>query len=199
MLLNLVSSALSALCLASTAIAGTIRQRENGPSLGHARDLFLRRILADSPEYGNFRNHVPTNHDELKVGIIGGGVAGLYAAILLESLDIDYEILESSKRIGGRVFTHRFDQKAWEASKPGQPNYYDYYVSFPASLVISRLLTDLAGRRGYEISRYGLDEPHNWKRKQLTHSLHKLEAQARGPACEADTVRISSQQHVPSI
>ncbi|KFG85439.1 amine oxidase (flavin-containing) [Metarhizium anisopliae] len=144
MLLNLVPSALSALCLASTAIAGTIRQRENGPSLGHARDLFLRRILADSPEYGNFRNHVPTKHDELKVGIIGGGVAGLYAAILLESLDIDYEILESSKRIGGRVFTHRFDQKAWEASKPGQPNYYDYYdagaMRFPGMDWMSRII-----------------------------------------------------------
>lgn len=46
-----------------------------------------------------------------KVGIISGGTAGLYAAIILDSLDIDYEILEASDRIGGRVYTHRFDEE----------------------------------------------------------------------------------------
>ena len=33
----------------------------------------------------------------MKVGIIGAGVGGLYAAMMLQSLDIDYEILEASE------------------------------------------------------------------------------------------------------
>jgi monoamine oxidase len=56
-------------------------------------------------------------------------VAGLYAAILLDSLDIDYDIHEASDRTGGRVFTYRFDQEAWDKSTPSDPAYYDYYVS----------------------------------------------------------------------
>lgn len=97
-------------------------------SAGSTRDLFLRQLLAESVDYGNFHNHNSEPNENLKVGIIGAGAAGLYAAILLDSLDIDYEILESSDRIGGRILTHRFNKTAWDASKPGQPDYYDYYV-----------------------------------------------------------------------
>lgn len=62
------------------------------------------------------------NTTELKVpkfhvGIIGAGMAGLYTAMILESLDISYQILEASDRIGGRVYTHRF------SNDPG--DYYD--------------------------------------------------------------------------
>jgi len=53
-----------------------------------------------------------------KVGILGAGVGGLYTALILDSLDIKYEILEASNRTGGRLFTHKF--------KNG--NDYDYYV-----------------------------------------------------------------------
>ncbi|KAJ6784854.1 hypothetical protein PWT90_10295 [Aphanocladium album] len=93
----------------------------------NTRDRFLRHLLSESADYGNFGRNVSKPNDKLKVGIIGAGAAGLYAAILLDSLGIDYEILESSERVGGRIFTHRFNQTAWEASRPGQPEYYDYY------------------------------------------------------------------------
>lgn len=53
-----------------------------------------------------------------KVGIIGGGIGGLYAAMLLQEQGIPYEILEASSRLGGRLFTHRMGSR---------PN--DYYVS----------------------------------------------------------------------
>ncbi|KAH7240664.1 uncharacterized protein BKA55DRAFT_596088 [Fusarium redolens] len=64
----------------------------------------------------------------MKVGIVGG-VAGLYAAVLLDSLDIDYDIHEASDRIGRRVFTYRFNQEAWDKSTPSDPAYYDYYMN----------------------------------------------------------------------
>ena len=53
-----------------------------------------------------------------KVGILGAGIGGLYAALILDSLDIEYEILEASDRTGGRMCTYEF---------PGG-GIYDYYV-----------------------------------------------------------------------
>ena len=53
-----------------------------------------------------------------KVGILGAGIGGLYAALILDSLDIEYDILEASSRAGGRIFTYQF---------PGGGK-YDYYV-----------------------------------------------------------------------
>jgi hypothetical protein len=55
---------------------------------------------------------------EKKVGILGAGVGGLYTALILDSLNIEYEILEASDRTGGRIFTYQF---------PGRGK-YDYYV-----------------------------------------------------------------------
>ncbi|KAI6141922.1 hypothetical protein BKA82DRAFT_961792 [Pisolithus tinctorius] len=52
-----------------------------------------------------------------KVGILGAGVGGLYTALILDSLDVEYEILEASDRIGGRLSTYKF---------PGGQA-YDYY------------------------------------------------------------------------
>ncbi|WP_044397843.1 FAD-dependent oxidoreductase [Lacinutrix sp. Hel_I_90] len=39
------------------------------------------------------------------VGIVGGGFAGLYAGLILQSLGIEFEIFESSNRVGGRIDT----------------------------------------------------------------------------------------------
>lgn len=54
------------------------------------------------------------------VGILGAGVGGLYTALILQSLNVDYEIIEASDRTGGRLLTHKFAD--------GGP--YDYFVSF---------------------------------------------------------------------
>lgn len=71
----------------------------------------------------------------ITVGIIGAGVTGLYSAILLQSLDINYEIIEANNRTGGRIWTHYFDPDAWAKSKPGEPEYYDYFVRTLSSLL----------------------------------------------------------------
>ncbi|KZT21397.1 FAD/NAD(P)-binding domain-containing protein [Neolentinus lepideus HHB14362 ss-1] len=58
-----------------------------------------------------------TRHSKSNICIIGAGAAGLYTAMILDSLDLPYEILEASERVGGRLFTYHFPQ----GSK------YDYY------------------------------------------------------------------------
>ena len=54
------------------------------------------------------------------VCIIGAGLAGLYTAMIFESLGISYQIVDANteKRIGGRLFTYHFPSRG--------P--YDYYV-----------------------------------------------------------------------
>ena len=43
-----------------------------------------------------------------RITIIGAGIAGLVAAYELEQLGHHVEVLEGSRRIGGRIHTHRF-------------------------------------------------------------------------------------------
>lgn len=62
----------------------------------------------------------PAVTPEQPVCIIGAGVAALYTAMILESLDISYHIVDAGtrNRVGGRLFTYHFPH-----SGP-----YDYYV-----------------------------------------------------------------------
>lgn len=58
--------------------------------------------------------------DKTTVGIIGGGFAGLYAGLILQSLDIDCEIYETSERVGGRIDTwYSTDYDATDKNKAG--------------------------------------------------------------------------------
>ncbi|KAF9486974.1 hypothetical protein BDN71DRAFT_568475 [Pleurotus eryngii] len=78
------------------------------------------------------------SREDLKVGILGAGVGGLYAALILDSLDINYEIIEASERTGGRLYTHRFKK---EDGSEGEK--YDYYdvgaMRFPDTIIMTRL------------------------------------------------------------
>jgi hypothetical protein len=58
--------------------------------------------------------------------IVGAGCAGLYAAMILDSLGLDYEILEASERIGGRILTHRFNGDKGRDAPINDPMRYDY-------------------------------------------------------------------------
>lgn len=63
-----------------------------------------------------------------KVCIIGAGVAGLYIAKMLDDLDIpnlSYDILESSDRIGGRIFTYNFSDVPHDYYDIGAMRYPD--------------------------------------------------------------------------
>lgn len=127
------SAVVAALFLAQSGASPTsnsrVRRTAGDCSIGNdnaqdPRAAFFRGII-DSSDYCN-HEQVPTpSGAPLKVGIVGAGAAGLYAAMLLDSLGIDYDIYEASNRIGGRIYTYRFS----ESADPADPAYYDYYVS----------------------------------------------------------------------
>ncbi|MEM9516522.1 MAG: FAD-dependent oxidoreductase [Actinomycetota bacterium] len=48
-----------------------------------------------------------------RIGIVGGGVSGLYAAWRLSELDADVHVYERSDRLGGRLFTYHVDDDRW--------------------------------------------------------------------------------------
>ncbi|KAG4417758.1 hypothetical protein IFR04_009127 [Cadophora malorum] len=112
-------------------------------AVGSTQDFFLRTLLTESADYGNLTS-CRNSTGPFKVGIVGAGAAGLYSAILLQSLGIDYEILELTERIGGRIYTYRFDETAWNNSKPGEPDYYNYYdvgaMRFPGMPWMDRVI-----------------------------------------------------------
>ncbi|KDQ59031.1 hypothetical protein JAAARDRAFT_154248 [Jaapia argillacea MUCL 33604] len=80
-------------------------------------------------------------HGAIKIGIVGAGAAGLFAAMLLESLrphGFDYEILEADKRVGGRLLTHHF--------KHGLENdYYDVGAMRFPDIPFMKIVFDLIG------------------------------------------------------
>lgn len=50
---------------------------------------------------------------DYKLCIVGAGIAGLYIALILDTLDIpgiSFDFFEASDRIGGRCFTHEFSK-----------------------------------------------------------------------------------------
>ncbi|MFY0583884.1 flavin monoamine oxidase family protein [Cystobacter fuscus] len=56
---------------------------------------------------------------------MGGGMAGLYSALLLQSLGVKVHIFEASSRLGGRIYTHRFTEQEnqyFEAGAMRLPN-----------------------------------------------------------------------------
>jgi monoamine oxidase len=54
----------------------------------------------------------PGEFKDIKIGIIGGGLAGLSAAFELRKLGFDITVFEANpNRVGGRVFTYYFDKE----------------------------------------------------------------------------------------
>lgn len=79
---------------------------------------------------------------ELKACIVGAGIAGLYLAMILDSLAIPnftYEILESADRIGGRVNTFYFLPPK---DDPSGHQYYDVgAMRFPKIPIMNRYVS----------------------------------------------------------
>ena len=62
-----------------------------------------------------------------KVCIVGAGISGLYAALILDHLEVSYDILEAADRPGGRILTHYFSTR--------KHDYYDIgAMRFPTCL-----------------------------------------------------------------
>lgn len=130
------------------------------PGTTFSRAAFARKVVQ---MHKNDQSHQPGKTDtpervdlhgpviEQKIGIIGAGMAGLYAALILDSLGFThYEILEANpKRVGGRVFTRYF------GSVDGDPqskwNYIDFgAMRFPSLKIMDRVI----GPQAWSLTNY---------------------------------------------
>ena len=101
------------------------------------------------------------------VAIVGGGVAGLRVAMMLETLNIPYKLFEVSDRCGGRAFTYHFKEEKGEVSTT--QNYFDVgAMRFPDNGVNRRLFElfrelDITaeGGKGGKLMPYTLQSPNN--------------------------------------
>lgn len=87
-----------------------------------------------------------------KVCIVGAGVAGLYIAMILDDLKIpnlDYDILEGSQRVGGRIFTYKFSE--------GIHDYYDIGAMRYPDIPTMKRTFDLFRRTKVPLIKYCLD------------------------------------------
>ncbi|KAF2789884.1 amine oxidase [Melanomma pulvis-pyrius CBS 109.77] len=111
--------------------------QDHDPSIAKPIDIVdtLVEALKEERKTGRFPREKFGKKDEpstFKIGIVGGGISGLYTAFILKHLGIDYEILEANAdRMGGRIYTHHFSEKA-----------HDYYdigaMRFPNSPIMAR-------------------------------------------------------------
>lgn len=112
----------------------------NGASFrDFAAHVVVQRVIEAAPQIGmlppisslqvNSLSSLPTETPPPidNICIIGAGVAGLYTAMILDSLEIPYEILEANSRIGGRIYTHRFNGEVGKNAPVGDPARYDYF------------------------------------------------------------------------
>ncbi|KAF4953171.1 hypothetical protein FSARC_12451 [Fusarium sarcochroum] len=87
-----------------------------------------------------------------KVCIVGAGIAGLYIAMILDDLQIpnlEYEVIEASDRVGGRVYTHRFSEE--------ENDYYDIGAMRYPNIPTMQRTFDLFKRTGVRLLKYHLE------------------------------------------
>ncbi|KAM8903766.1 L-amino-acid oxidase isoform 2-T3 [Spinachia spinachia] len=102
----------------------------------------LNECLQDA-DYGELLDLVvkglPASKTPSNIAVIGGGVAGLTAAKLLEDAGHTVTIVEASSRIGGRVETFRDSREGWYAEVGAMriPSFHKILLSFASKLKVS--------------------------------------------------------------
>ena len=100
----------------------------------------LREATKDKTGNG----YIPRAEGQIDVGVVGAGVAGLFAALLFDwlnnhprlegkGLKINYDVLEAAgaDRLGGRLYTHHFSEE--------EHDYYDVgAMRFPNNSIMKR-------------------------------------------------------------
>lgn len=100
--------------------------------------------LAEATKDKTGNGFIPRADGQIDVGIVGAGVAGLFAALLFDwlndhprlegkGLKINYDILEAAgaDRLGGRLYTHHFSDE--------EHDYYDVgAMRFPNNSIMKR-------------------------------------------------------------
>ncbi|KAF8888784.1 hypothetical protein BD779DRAFT_1672118 [Infundibulicybe gibba] len=101
----------------------------DGESVLHSAPLLESRRVLKKPSDPSTGTLAAT----AEVGILGAGIGGLYAALMLQSVGISYKIIEESDRTGGRLFTHKFKDG-------GEFDYFDVgAMRFPDIPAMARL------------------------------------------------------------
>ncbi|MCZ6674828.1 MAG: FAD-dependent oxidoreductase, partial [Verrucomicrobia bacterium] len=102
----------SATSTTSSPLSGTLRSAFSRWLLANAGSSYRREITRQGSRQNanNFNQIISSSSQsnptaEPLVGIVGGGFAGLYAGLILQSLGIESELFESSDRVGGRIDT----------------------------------------------------------------------------------------------
>ena len=99
----------------------------------------------------------------LSVGIVGGGVAGLYAALLLQRAGHLVHIFEGTDRVGGRVHTHYFndeDNQYFEAGAMRIPHSPHHSIVFDLIKYLQR--SKLPPDMQVDLIPYNLTSPGNF-------------------------------------
>ncbi len=104
-----------------------------------------------------------TSSRSLSIGIVGGGVAGLYAALLLQRAGYRVHVFEGTDRLGGRVHTHYFNDEEnqyFEAGAMRIPNSSHHSIVFDLIkyLQCSKLPSDMQ----IDLIPYNLTSPGNF-------------------------------------
>ncbi|RYP76696.1 hypothetical protein DL771_001618 [Monosporascus sp. 5C6A] len=82
-------------------------------------------------EFDQIKEHVKSEPFSFNIGVVGGGMAGLYASLLLEDLGLQHEVIEASSKPGGRVRSHHFT--------PSNGDYFEVgAMLFPEIPIMSR-------------------------------------------------------------
>ncbi|KAI0840792.1 L-amino acid oxidase [Hypoxylon sp. FL0890] len=111
--------------------------------------------LPQDPSYKDGKRRVGGDHTPpRKVCIVGAGIAGLYIAMILDSLEVPnltYDILETNSRVGGRVYTHHFSKKLHD--------YYDIGAMRYPNIPIMKRTFDLFNLTEMSLIPYYLSDP----------------------------------------
>ena len=85
---------------------------------GRIEDYYnIIKLLRPPPDILNYAK--PGEFKQIKVGIIGGGLAGMSAAFELRKLGFDITIFDALEdRVGGRVYTYYFDESGGNVNLP---------------------------------------------------------------------------------
>ena len=79
-----------------------------------------RKYIIMKLEYAK-DEHEEKSGKPISVGIVGGGISGLYSALLLQHYipNVNVKIFEANNRVGGRICTYKFSEEPYQYCEAG--------------------------------------------------------------------------------